>query len=176
MRKYLAILFSALLLCSCSSMLRSGVSDSATQMFTSYKAKDSNFSAADIYWLIRMAIGSKAKQAEAGFDEVKGMWMVSWEKCPQSVQDAFLSDCDRLLSGKTKTVDRSEKGVYTMYYTPVPGSDKAKDIWLFFKRDTPLEDGTRTNLMYIPGRITLDSAKELSSSDTSKKKSKEKAK
>lgn len=147
-------------------MLRSGVSDEATTLFKSYKTQDSNFQASDIYWLIKAAMVSADKETKAGFKELKGMWMVSWEKCPQAIQKAFLADVDKMVQGKTKKVDKAEKGVYTMYYTPISGSDKAENIWLFFKRNTPLEDGTTTTLMYLPGKLSLDDAEELSTSNS----------
>jgi len=151
-------------LCSCSSMINSSVSDEATTLFNSYKAKDENFKAQDIYFLIKAAMIGSDKETKAGFKELKGMWMVEWEQCPQSVQKAFLADVDKIVKNKKKRVDTSDKGVYTFYYTPVSGSDKGENIWLFFKRNTPLENGTTTNLMYLPGRLSLEDATELSSS------------
>jgi len=153
-------------LSSCASMLTGKVNDEATNLFSTYKAKDSNFQANDIYWLIKAAMVGSDKETKAGFKDLKGMWMVNWEKCPQAIQKAFLADVDQMVKGKTKKVDTSDKGVYTMYYTPISGSDKAQDIWLFFKRNTPLEDGTSTTLMYLPGKLSLEDAEDLSSSNS----------
>jgi len=125
-------------LCSCSSMINSSVSDEATTLFNSYKAKDENFKAQDIYFLIKAAMIGSDKETKAGFKELKGMWMVEWEQCPQAVQKAFLADVDKIVKNKKKRVDTSDKGVYTFYYTPVEGVWKREKIYGFSSSATHL--------------------------------------